>query len=286
MAAPVTTGELSTILQGYGIPAGPFQDLIRQAILNNWSPEELISQIYASPAFAAAYPNIVGPSGEFKMSPAEYLQARTSYMHTAERYGFTLTNAEFGKFIVGGDVSQQEFLDRTEAAARIDENPQFARAYKSALEATGVKVGTKEIFDAVLGMAPQQFYDVYEKTVIAGTAKLAGIGLNQKLVQQIQTAAPGQITESSATTQSFQQLAQEFRTVVPLGKAYSFGVTKSDLVQLEFGGPKQAQIAETVTRIMNQEKRLQEQATAHNQMYPTAQGNQTLGGYSERAQVQ
>lgn len=278
--AKFTVGELSTILQGYGISGTGFAPLITAAVRNNWTPEELIAQIYASPEFAQMFPGIVDQqTGAFIMQPAEYLSTRQSWQRQAQIYGFNFTNEEFGTAVNQG-VSTQEFTDRLEAAARFDENPQFAKAWA---HYTG-QSGKKDIFDAILGVAPKEFYDVYEKASVKTAAALEGVHLGDKLVEQITSRSATPLTEADIAEKAG-QLARDLRTLAPLSKLVGFGLNKSDLVQLEFGGPRQAKVFEKAERVKAELDRSQEKR-AHAQLYPDQTGQiTTTGGYKERAQA-
>lgn len=279
--------DLLVILQGYGIPTGPFAALLHQAVQQRWTVSELLSRLYASPEFAQMFPGIFGPSGELVMTPGQYLQTRREYQHIAQVYGLQLSDQEFGR-LVAGAVSPQEFLDRAEAAARLSENPAYMRAFQHYAQAAGLgRVGPREAFDAMLGMAPKEFYDVWEQTVIRSMSELSGVDLSDRMVRKIQKLSPTRIQDTEEAKQTFEQLAQQIRTTIPLSRIYKFGITKSDLLQLEFGGPRQAEIAERVRRVLATEEEFRTGQRARSTLYPTQGGGvQALGGQRERPQVQ
>lgn len=246
-----TAATLAGILRGFGIPPGPFSSLINQAVIFSWTPEQLLAELYNSPAFGAMFPGIFGGAGQLKMSPGEYLQARESYRHMARVYGFPLSSATFGS-LVQRNVSQQEFVDRLEAGARIKENPVFMRQLRRTIGSRpGVEGGVtkKKALDFMLGLAPKQFYDVWEQTVLQATARLSGIKLSPRLAKRIQRLSPGRIDEGTAKMK-MEELAQHIKTTLPLSRIHKLGLSKADLIQLEFGGKRQAEIAEKAKRII------------------------------------
>lgn len=280
--------ELFAILQGFGIPSGLFSALLRESIINDWSADELLANLYGSEAFGNMFPGIFGSEGELVMTPGEYLSSRREYQHMAATYGFDLSNQAFGEQIVAGGTSGQEFLDRLEAAARVTESPEMFESLTHFAKEAGLGAyGKEELFDALLGLAPKEFYDLWEKTSIQGMAALSGFHLGDKGVEKIQELAGERILESPQTKLAFENLAHQIKTTLPLSKIYKFGVTKGDLLQLEFGGPRQAEIAQTVQRIVDTDEAFQSSARVRGQVYPGQGGGVTApGGQAERPQVQ
>lgn len=279
---PMSSSSITAILQGYGIPTNTFGTFINQAIQNKWTAEQLVGEIYGSNEFKQMFPGIYGQEGELILTPGEYLKAREEYQRTARTYGFKLSDGEFGD-VVNGHVSQQEFLDRAEAAARIKENKtvyeQFQRLNPNAPK------NKQQLFDFVMGLGPSEFYKEWEQTRVLSAAKLSGVNISEGLAKKITKRAPGDLTDEQLGA-GFAEIAQQIRTVMPLSQIYKFGITKKDLIELEFGGPNQAKIAEKVQRIAKTEERFQGQR-AHAQYGATGQGNQQLGvSYQQNAQVQ
>lgn len=277
--------DIATILRGLGLDPAMFQKFIHDAVVNNWSPDELKAQLYASPEFTAMFPGIFNPqTGGLIMTPGAYLQQRFQYQQDAARYGFTINSQDFAN-LVQHDVDVTEFNDRLEAAQRIQESPQFARAWKA------VNGGdTKDVFDAVLGLKPAQFYKKYEDVTVMASAKIAGFKLNAGQVKRIEgltegSGGGGTLTEGDVK-QSFEELARSLRDI-PFSRLYGLGLTKNDLITLEFGGKNRDAIAKRAATVQAQMKREQEGARAHTQVYPGAEGSRTVvGGYGGRAQSQ
>lgn len=243
---------LELILQGYGIPPGPFGALIDQAVRLGWTAEELTAQIYASPAFAAMFPGIFREDGSLRMTPYEYRQMADQYLSTARLYGISdLDPARIGK-LIAGNVSLQEFADRMEAIRRVSEFKPAFEEFKQVLRARGIPTTgldtDKDLVNFMLGKGPKQFYQLWDELNVGLAARMAGAKISQKMVRSIARRLPGVASEAELQLQ-MQELARHIRTTLPLSKIHKFGLTKKDLVTLEFGGPNQAAIFEKVQRL-------------------------------------
>lgn len=237
-----------------GLDSWEIQQLVEQASREQWTSNQFIAAIYQSNTFKSTFPGIFREDGSLKMDPYQYKQQADEYQSIANRYGITIDNARIGS-LINRDVSVDEFQTRAEAIGRIDENRQYFDAFKKVLEARGIKgLNTdEEIADFLIGKGDKKFYDIWEEVQIGGAAKMAGVNLNAKMMNTISKKIPGADTmDPAALQQSFQNLAASLRTALPQSKIQGYGLTKRDLVELEFGGPRQAAIADKVNRIMAQ----------------------------------
>jgi hypothetical protein len=248
-----TAATLQGILHGFGIPPGFFSDLIDQAVRNNWTTDELLAAIYGSPQFAQMFPGIFRPDGSLRMPPGEYRQLIDMYRSQARLYGYTdLTDAQIGQ-LIAGDVSVQEFTDRLEAVRRISEFKPAFEEFKQVLRARGISTAglesDKDLVRFMLGQAPKQFYQIWEETAVGTAARMAGVKMGAKAQQHIARLTPG-ISSEAELQRQMQELARHIRTTLPLSKIQKMGLTKKDLITLEFGGPNQAKIFEKAQRIL------------------------------------
>jgi hypothetical protein len=248
-----TRKTFEVILQGFGIPPGPFVDLIDQAVRLNWTAEELQARVYAHPAFAQMFPGIFREDGSLRMSPFEYRQLSDQYQSIARLYGFSsLDKARVGR-LIAGNVSIQEFSDRMEAIRRVTEFKPAFEEFKQILRSRGISTKgletDKDIVNFMLGKGPKQFYRLWDELNVGLAARMAGAKINQKQVRAIAKRLPGIASEAELQAQ-MQELARHIRTTMPLSKIHKFGITKKDLITLEFGGPNQAAIFEKVRRVL------------------------------------
>jgi hypothetical protein len=246
---PDTEFVLEQVLQGLGIPLGSFMDLIDQAIREDWGVAQFSSAIYSSDTFHNLFPGIFRPDGSLKMSPLQYRSMSDQYNSLARTYGVDLDKARIGH-LISGDVSAQELTDRLEAVKRLEDYKPAMEEFKQVLAERGIKgVGDGDLVNFMLGKAPKQFYSIWEETQVGTAARTAGVHLKQGLIRKISNQLPGVQSEAQVTA-GFQDLAQKIQSVMPESQYRKMGVTKKDLVELEFGGPHQAAIAEKVTNLL------------------------------------
>ena len=253
MAAEQTIEELRGVLMEAGIPIGMFGDLLDQAVTEGWSGNQLTMNIYASDEFQAMFPGIFRPDGTMRMTAGQYRNLADQYQSNARMYGISnLSNAQIGK-LIGGDVSVQEFTDRATAIQRVTEFKPAFEEFKQVLASRGIDTkgldSDKDIVNFMLGKGPKQFYQLWDELSVGTAARMSGVHINQKLVKSIAKRMPGQADEAQLQSQ-FADLAAKMKTVMPLSKLGKYGITKRDLVTLEFGGKKQAEIADKVNRIL------------------------------------
>jgi hypothetical protein len=249
-----TEDQLQQVFTLSGLNFPGLQELIHQAIINSWSNDELMFHVVQSPAFAAAFPGIFRPDGSLKMDPASYRAQVDTYRHTAYVLGYNPSAELIGQWIQG-DVSPQEVADRYTAANRIKESPQAFAALQSEWKAAGLgNITQAGAAHALLGQAPKQFYDIWERANLRTAATLAGAPISHGEAVRIQGILPDRATESSVAS-SMQDLAHQLKTTMPLSRLYaSHGITRSDLITLEFGGPGREDIAARAQRALDTEQ--------------------------------
>lgn len=271
---------LRDVLKGFGLRPAQFGNLIDKAVRNGWSPEHFESQIYQSPAFKRAFPGIFRGDGSLRMSPAEYRNLRDQYKELAQRYGLfgELGPGRIGK-LIKGNVSPQELTDRFTAIGRMKEYGTAFDAFKKVVgNQLGQNLTDQNIYEFIMGKGPKEFYDLWETTMVGTSAATAGVDLSAAEMRTIAQRLPGMQTEEQLQG-NFQQLAKDIKKTMPLSQLTKLGVTKSDLVELEFGGPRQAEIGERVDQIFrNYEGTLQEDRKAFDNTLETGAARGTFGG--------
>src|SRR5207247_2844176 len=92
----------------------------------------------------------------------------------------------------------------------------------------------------------------------------------------------GQNLSDAQLHKDYQDLAQNLLTTLPMSRIHGYGLTKKQIQQASFGGPKQAQIIQKMKHIIATDQAFSEQR-ATQQTYSTAEGQfGVIGGTKER----
>lgn len=268
--------DFEQMLAFLGLDSWEIKNLIEQASREQWTTTQFAAAIYQSNTFKTAFPGIFREDGSMIMDPFQYRATADQYTQIANRYGIDIDKARIGN-LIGRQISVDEFQTRSEAIARIDENKQYFDAFNKVAAARGMKgLDTpEEMADFLIGRSDKKFYDLWEEVQIGGSAKMSGVNLGIKGIRQIAKAIPGENDmDPAALQQHFQNLAASLRTALPQSKIQGYGLTKRDLIELEFGGPRQAAIADRVNRIMAQyEGNMEQNKELTNAVAQRSQGN-------------
>lgn len=231
--------------------------IIHKGIVNGWTIDQILVSIQSTQWFTEAFPGI-----QPGMKPGAYRELAGEYSGIASEFGIgSLSKATLGGLIAGG-VSLNEFSDRMRALQSYQENLSYFNEFVTQAQAAGMDTRTLQAspLDFFMGSASPEFYRLWERSTIGGAAGTYGLDLSEADIDQIIGAEPGLVggtAESAAELQlRFSELAKQVRTTIPLGRIHSFDITMRDLIELEFGGPQQAAIAERVQRILASEQGL------------------------------
>lgn len=164
-----TTGAsaLYEILAAYGIDPTVFEDLISQAITEQWGGQTLIAKILQDPRFQQQFPGIETLIPQFgAQSLSRWQGLAQSYRGVLKDMGaeslFALDKRTLGMLITG-DTSPEEFAARVEGFKKYKEDPAFAaRLDALAVEGGLGPMGVAGTIDFLAGLADPQLYDLYE----------------------------------------------------------------------------------------------------------------------------
>lgn len=254
----------TTMVQGWGIdPSGNITNLIQTAASKGWNVARFTQAVSQTPEFQQRFPGIFNDAGGLKMTPAAYMQQEKSYQNVAAQSGLNIGPGRMA-YLFRNDVSPTEFQTRASAIAKIRDNADMFKSFSQQLAAEGLApkggLSKQDLFKFVLGEGNSQWYQSYNNTLSRYYGQQSGItfghapnksytDLNAKTVEKI-----GQKGLSEADLQSgYSKLASDLTTAMPLSKIQKFGLTKQDLVELEFGGPKQAAVAQKVQMLLKNE---------------------------------
>lgn len=281
------------LLQSYGIDVNSnMQNLINTAAAHNWNSARFKQALIGTPEFQDRFPGIFDKNGDLKMSPSQYMKQEQAYQNVADTAGINLGDNKQA-WLFKNDVSAAEFQTRASAIARIRTNSDMFKAFGQQLAAEGLApkggLSKGDLFKFVLGEGNKEWYSSWNDTLSRYYGQQSGIAfgpghpnksytnLGTKTVEAIGNKGLSE-TELS---QGYQSLANQLTTTYPLSKIQKFGLSKQDLVELQFGGPRQASVAQKVQQILKNEQNIESAPKA-------TLGNQNIGGgrtSQDRAQV-
>lgn len=236
--------------------------LEHQAAQGGWNNARFLAELQKTPEFQARFPGIVGAQGGLKMSPAQYIQNEKAYKAAGAQSGINIGDKKLA-FLFQNNVSPTEFQARAAAISTIRTNGDMFKAFGQQLNQMGLAprggLSTQDVFKFVLGQGNQQWYKVWNDASSRYAGEQAGIhfgnpgqgytNLGQGVVDKV-----GQKGLSATDLQTkYADLANKLQTTFPQSQIQNMGLTKKDLVQLEFGGPRQAAIAKKVQQITDNE---------------------------------
>jgi hypothetical protein len=217
-----------------------------------WTDEEFEGRLYSTKAFQEAFPGIFRKNGSLRMPPSEYNELRDAYSSKAREYGVKVNKEQFGR-LVTADVSVDELEDRLSAIQQVRENPQMWSEFAKWANLPEHHQNPQAMANFLLGKAPGEFYKDWEKAQIGFESYQAGIGgdLSKSDIKYIaKNTGEGWQADRATLQTSMQALAKDLMTTMPLSQLQKNGITKRDLIQLEFGGPNQEVIFQKARRIM------------------------------------
>lgn len=114
--ADTQAAYLTEILRGYGLEA--LSDWARQAIINDWSQEQFVLELYKRPEFKSRFAGMFAleAAGKPPISVDEYLAYEKTAHATAAMWGLTLSKTEVDN-LIAGEVSNIELGARFDLTA-------------------------------------------------------------------------------------------------------------------------------------------------------------------------
>ncbi len=243
--------QLRAILRGYGLNPQLFDDIIHQAVQNQWTPEEFIGRIYGSREFAAAFPGIFNPDGSLKMAPSQYLQLAYGpggYMDIARNYGVKLNLQKIGK-LVENNVSPDEWNQRARVLQLARESDAYRREFNRVLQARGMKpLEPKDWFNLIARRSESFVEDLYE------AVSLRTAGLEVTPTEAVRAARQiGEPAQPVDLEQIVAQVRQVKDEIAPELRAA--GITDADLAVLASGSDPRG-IAPRLEQLLRNRRRL------------------------------
>lgn len=201
--------HLQNLLGGLGL-GGEFSFLIDRAVRGQMTPTDFLVRLVHTNTFRRQYPGLMNkgelapflsdnPSAfsveNLGSAIAKYNSLTNAYELALRGYDIKLTPQLIGE-LIRGQKSPDEFATDINIVNTVNHNPGLKDIWNQELVAAGKEpMDEFGLFKALKGVAPKDFYDIYE------AASLRNAGLNLTSEQALQTAqgigAPGQPADLS-----------------------------------------------------------------------------------------
>lgn len=266
------------VLRRWGIPATKnLINLMTKAINQMWGTTLFIDHLRHTPEYRAKFPGIKYSAG---MTEAQYNAQYASFRSQARSIGVTLDRKTFAKMVKRG-VSPQEYQDRIAAINSINSWGPLMGYFRESLAANGyvnkaTDVTKGNLVKFAMRLGDPKWEQLWEQTIIqAQVERIAGITVGDapkgwgeggqyhidrndlfSIVKQVEALTPGFEVEN-ITGQQWRDIGARVRKFDPkFLRAY--GLEEKDLIEMELGGPRAAEIAERADRILATQEAVQD----------------------------
>lgn len=188
-------------LAPFGITGG-FQQLIDQAVRNQWTAQEFEHHLVLSKPFQQMFPGLVtkegivnpfltGGSGSLSTAVARYRSLTAQYEKVASNFPGVKVGRDLIGVLISHQVSADEFAARANVETTLKKNPELRDAFNAELGAAGQqKLDEMGIRKFLAGQADAKLYDIYE----AAQLRSAGLDFTPQEALNVasQVGVPGQ----------------------------------------------------------------------------------------------
>lgn len=310
------------ILRRWGIQVSPnLERLVQRAISGMWSSTQFMQWLRKTPEYAEQFPGIQWTKG---MSEAQYNAEYRAYLVAGQDVGKKIDREQFG-FLLKKGVERDEWEFRVAALDRLNQNAALFKNFVDVLKVRGIikpgaTVKKKDLFDFITGTGSVQWEKIWQEAAFTTGLESAGFAVTTRggrkggdreegsanlgmpgfaggkavgelalsrsqVLRTIKKIEGAGGSVEQATTQDFVELAALVEETFPLSQIYKEGITKTDLIQLKFGGPDAPGIASKVRRLMSTHEAFETEQRAAPVFGATATGT-ALQGQIERGSQQ
>lgn len=236
--------------------------LMQEGNKAGWTEQTFLWHLRQTQEYHDAFPYIQGTG----MSEAAYVAQTKAYQTSAASYGVNLTPALQSVLFQRG-ISSTTASQRFQAESQLRTNQPLFDAFNRQRKSEGKPILSRgDMMSFILGEGNQNWYDDWNNANSRYAGNMAGVTFDNK-AQEYTSVGRNVVKEvaglglsQSAERSGYQKLAQQLKTSLPLSRIQKFGLTKQDLVELEFGGKRQASVAATVQSILANESNLEDQS--------------------------
>ncbi len=255
------------MVRRWGIsPSKNVLNLIEKAIQAGWNSSLFLDRLRHTPEYAQTYPGIQWKKG---MTEGTYLSTYNQYKNLAAQAGESFSREAFAKALKR-NVSPQEFSDRVAAIKSIDRWGPMWQTFSDVLAARGLAppkgLSKQDLANFVMRLGPKAWEKVYDETFLtSGLERVAGLQVGKSgipgqdtpyaitrgdmldIVNQVESLTKGGFDPAKL---DFAKIGADLRKFKPEYLS-RYGITPRDILEVELGGPKAADIAVKAQRIID-----------------------------------
>src|SRR3990167_345124 len=259
------------ILRRWGFrPDKNLMNLMERGVRSQWTTTQFIDMLRQTPEYRQQFRGIKWRQG---MTEGQYLSTYSQYKARAQDIGEKLSKKEFARALRQGK-SFDEFSATIEAINSIEAYAPFWTQFQQVLELRGVAVpGQKltkaELVKFAMGLGSKKWETIFQEAMI--TTKLERVdGVQVVAPRAGETATPDRyditrkqmlevVRQAEALNPGFEIERLTGKDWADIGgrlRQYSinylqrYGMTTKDILEIEFGGPNAAQLADKGKRIL------------------------------------
>jgi len=255
------------MVRRWGLPPSKnLLNLIEKAVMQGWNSSLFLDRLRHTPEYAQKYPGIQWKDG---MTEGTYISTFNQYKNLAAQSGVQFTRVDFAKALKRG-VSPQEFSDRVSAIKSIDRWGPMWQTFSDVLAARGLAppkgLSKQDLANFVMRLGPKAWEKVYDETFLtAGLERVAGLQVGKSgipgqdtpyaitrgdmldIVNQVESLSGGTFDPAKL---DYAKIGADLRKFKPEYLA-RYGLTPRDILEVEVGGPRAADIAVKAQRIID-----------------------------------
>jgi len=233
-------------------------NLVDQGVQQEWNSDSFMVHLRATKEYKAFFPGIGSRPG---MTEAEYNDAYQAFYDLAKGNKMNLGRDQFGALVKQG-VAYEEWQVRMTFMDRAERSKQYFQQLEEVAKARGLikpneKFNMHDLYELMTHRGSPALERLMEESNISYQLESAGLTLgkkgdvSRKQVLSLMNRFEVNGTEAEmATNETFAQLAQNIKMILPEAARIGAGLTAKDLFTLEFGGKGQEDIAHQVQAIV------------------------------------
>jgi hypothetical protein len=250
----VEAGELAGILRGYGLNPKMFDDLIDDAVINQWSSAQFAAELYSSDEFQRMFPGIFNKDGSLKMSPSQYLQmsyGMNGYQDIGKQFGIKVGPRKIGK-LVAGNVSPDEWAFKAMVLQQARQTEQYREEFNGVLEASGGQPLSKsDWFNFIAKKSHARVQNLYEAVALRMGDLDISAGEALEAAKAIGAESPTERVDINAIIGEVRKFKNSIGPELEAA-----GITDADLAVLQAGGADPRGLSTTLQQILRNREKL------------------------------